>query len=73
MELFGATHPVKIEEFLAYDGVIVEDLVEFTQLEEEDLFKVVLLDLPVLTHGRGEGLPLLVRDVQGRRVVVRVI
>ena len=53
MELLGTAHPVQVEKLLTDDGIVVEDFIELAELEEQNLVKVVLLDLPELLLGRG--------------------
>jgi hypothetical protein len=63
MELLRTAHPIKIKEPLAYNGVVVEDLIELAQLEKEYFVKILALDLPVLFHGRCEIFPFLLGNV----------
>jgi len=73
VEFFGATHPVEVEEFLTDYCIVVEDFVELSEFEKEDLFKVVLLNLPILVHGWGEIFPKFLRDQESSRVIVWVV
>lgn len=57
VQLFGSTHPVEVEQLLADDCVTEENLVKLSQLEEENLLKIVHLKAPVLRHRRGEVFP----------------
>lgn len=70
MQLFSPTHPIKIEQPLANNSVVVKDLVELAKLEEKYFFEVGLLHFPKLVHSRRKVLPSSRRDVQSRRVVV---
>ena len=63
MELLCPAHPIKVQEFLTNYCIVVEDLIKFSEFEEKDLVKVMLLNLPILTHGGCKILPLFVRDV----------
>ena len=63
MQLFAVAHPIEVEQFVTQDGIHVEDLVKLAKFEKENLFKVVLLQLPVLGHARCECLPIGRRDV----------
>ena len=72
MKPLGTPHPVQIEYSLTNYCIVVEDLIELSKLEEKDLVKVVTLDFPVLTHGRGEVRPLFFWDQKGANVIVGV-
>ena len=41
MQLLASAHPVEVQDFLADDGVLKENLVELPELEEEDLLEVI--------------------------------
>ena len=58
---------------MAQNSVVVKYLVELPQFEEYYLVKVFLLNLPVLLHGAGEGMPLVRRHVYCRWFVVFVM
>ena len=45
-----ALHPAEVQDPVAEDGIIVEDLVELADLEEEDFVEVFAFDVPVLLH-----------------------
>lgn len=51
---------------------MVEYLIELSQFEEEDLFQVVLFNIPVLLHCWSELVPLIFRDVESGAVIVRI-
>jgi len=70
VQFLGAAHPVEIEELLTDDSISVKDLVELAQFEEEDLIEIVLLQLPVLMHARGELWPLMLWDMKRGRVII---
>lgn len=53
----------QVEDLLTDHCVFVEDLVEFSHLEEEDLIEVLALELPVLTHHLRHASHLALRDV----------
>lgn len=73
VEFFGTAHPIEVKELLTYNGVVVEDLVEFAEFEQQNLLIISSLDLPVLSHRWCEPLPAVLRDVQSRRVIVGMI
>jgi hypothetical protein len=62
MKFLRTSHPVQIEEFLTNNCIVVENLIKLSKLEEKNLLKVVLLNLPVLTHSWCEKFPFLLRD-----------
>mmetsp|Transcript_88703 Transcript_88703/g.231542 ORF Transcript_88703/g.231542 Transcript_88703/m.231542 type:complete len:767 (+) Transcript_88703:772-3072(+) len=45
-------HPLEVADALGDEGVVVEELIELTHLEEGDLVEVVCLELPVLQQHR---------------------
>lgn len=51
MKLLVLAHPMKVKDFVAEDGIVVENLVELTKAKEENLIVVVLFEAPVLNHG----------------------
>ena len=58
---------------LANNGVLVEDFVELAEFKEEDFVIVGLFNFPVLGHAWSECLPLILRNVKSRGVVVGVV
>jgi hypothetical protein len=55
--------------FNSNDGIFIEELVEFSQLEENDFFAVPFLDFPILCNRWGELIPLFIRDFKGRWII----
>jgi hypothetical protein len=62
--LWVGHHPVQVEHPVAYDRILIKQLVELAQLKEDDRIKILGLHLPVLGHGRTEILPISLWDVQ---------
>ena len=73
MKFLGASHPVKIKNFLTYDCIIVEYLIELAQLEQHNLLIVCAFYAPVLSHCWSEVFPLLLRNVKSCGVILRMI
>ena len=73
MKLFRTSHPVKVQEFLASNRIIIKDLVKFAEFKEENLIVIVLLNLPILRHSRCEILPMLGRHIKRSRVIIGII
>ncbi len=73
MQLLVSSHPVQVQQVLPNDGIIMEHLIKLAQLEEQNLIIIRPLNLPILMHGRRECFPLLLRDVQGCRVVLGMV
>ena len=69
VQILGVAHPLQVKLLVAHDCVSVEQLVELAKLEEEDLRKVALLELPVLALDRRHLGKLVRRNVQRVRVV----
>jgi hypothetical protein len=72
MELLCSSHPVEVEQLLAHDGIHVEDLVKLAELEQENLLKIVLFDLPILDFAPGKFFPVLVRNMESCVIVAFV-
>lgn len=68
-----ASHPFQLKVFVAHRCILVKHFVELAQLEEDDLVEVVTLDPPVLLHCFSEALGSLRRNVEGRRIVIRMV
>lgn len=73
VKLFSATHPVEVKQFLTDDGIIVENFIKLSKLEQKYLVIVRSFYLPVLRHCRSEVLPVFVGDIESSWVIVRVI
>lgn len=72
MELLCSSHPVKVEQFLAHDSIHVENLVKFAELEQENLLKIILFDLPILDFAPGKFFPVLFRNIESCVIVAFV-
>lgn len=67
------SHPFEIQMFISNQCILIEHLVEFTQLEKDKFVEILAFNAPVLLHGLGESLNSLCWDHQSRGVVVRVV
>ena len=48
MELPLAAHPVELEQSIAQDGILVEDLIKLPDLEEGNFVEVYSFHFPIL-------------------------
>ena len=72
MQLF-ACHPTQVQQTVTQDSIIIEDLVEFPNLEEQDFIVVITFYVPVLLHTSTEFDELISRHEQRAYIVVRII